>query len=182
MTPPRCTHPPKGPAAQAARNYRAILPRLETARLHLRAPQIEDLPAWTALFTGPDAHLLGGPHTDEEAWEAFCVYTAGWLLHGHGAFAVVRKSDETTLGFVLIGLEWGDEEPELGWFFLPEHRGHGYATEAAAAARSLGLSLYGPGGLVSYIDPDNAASNALAARLGAIRDGSLHGSNRWRHS
>lgn len=178
----RCTHRPEGAAAEAARRHRDALTVLETERLVLRAPTLEELPLWTALHAGPDGHHLGGPLDAEAAWEAFCVYVAGWLLHGHGLWTVERKADRATIGFVLIGLEWADEEPELGWLLAPEARGHGFAAEAAAAARDHGIAMLS--GLVSYIDADNAPSGGVARRLGAMLDKaeSLRlGVDVWRH-
>ncbi|MEO0682084.1 MAG: GNAT family N-acetyltransferase [Pseudomonadota bacterium] len=182
MSRPRCTRPPQGAAAEAARRHRDALTMLETPRLILRAPALDDLPLWTALHAGPDGRHLGGPLDAEQAWDGFCVYVAGWLLHGHGLWTVERKDDGAAVGFVLIGLEWDDEAPELGWLLTPEARGRGYAAEAAAAARDAGLSMLG--GLVSYIDADNAPSNRLAQRLGAELDraDSLRlDVNVWRH-
>lgn len=183
---PRCTHSPSGAAAEQAERVAVAVPSLLTARLLLRAPRMTDLEAWTRLMV-PDAEgHLGGPHTEEEAWEAFCIYVAGWLLHGHGAWTIEQRSDGTVLGFVQLGLEWDDLEPELGWMLLPEHRGHGFAVEAAAAARDHASAVLGPGHFVSYVTPDNTGSNAVAVRLGASRDTAaeieLGGeANVWRH-
>lgn len=165
----RCTVPPSGEAARAAASYRDALPVLETERLRLRPPHMGDHAAYEALMVGDQGHM-GGPFTREDAWADFTNYVAGWLLHGHGSWAVERKADGALVGFVLVGLEWGDAEPEVGWMLLEAFRGQGYATEAAAAARDFGLRLYGPGGLVSYIDPTNPASERVAERLGAVRD------------
>ena len=168
MTAMRCTLPPSGaPAAEAAR-VAAALPRLETARCTLRAPTLADLPLWTALHQGPDAPMLGGPLDDEDAWLSFCGYVAGWLLHGHGLWSVERKGGGGLLGFVLVGLEWGDAEPELGWMLAEHARGRGYATEAAAAALAHARTLLP--GVVSYVAPGNAPSARIAGRLGARRD------------
>jgi RimJ/RimL family protein N-acetyltransferase len=166
----RCTHPPAGLPAERAEALRAQLPVIETERLSLRAATLADFPAWARLLVPDDEGFMGGPHTEEEAWEAFCVYVAGWLLHGHGLWTVTRKSDASALGFVLAGLEWGDAEPELGWMLLPEARGQGLATEAARAARDWALGAGGLDSLVSYVHPGNAASIALAQRLGASRN------------
>ena len=166
----RCLTPPTGAAADAAARARAPLPVIETARLTLRAPETADFPVWNDLLAQDDKGHLGGPFTEEEAWESFCVYTAGWLLHGHGLWSVVLRDSGIVAGFVHVGLEWDDAEPELGWLFLPEHRGQGFATEAATAARDHGLALLGGGALVSYVAPDNVASDRLASRLGARRD------------
>ena len=166
----RCLEQPVGATAAAAAKHRAVLPRYDTERLTLRPADLSDFPAWRSLFV-PDADgILGGPHSEEEAWEAFCVYVAGWLLHGHGAWAVELKETRETAGFVLLGLEWGDLEPELGWMLLPEYRGKGIAFEAASAARAHANALIGDGGFVSYVARENTPSNALAARLGAHRD------------
>ena len=183
----RCLMPPTATAHEAAAKARDSLPVIGTERLMLRAPQMADFPHWAALMV-PDADgHLGGPHTEEEAWEAFCVYVAGWLLHGHGLFTVEMTSSGAVAGFVLIGLEWGDEEPELGWMILPAYRGHGFGLEAAQAARKHALSLFGSDGVVSYVAPENDASNWLAERLGARRDRTTELSlgdgqtNVWRH-
>ena len=167
---PRCTHAPQGAAATAAEAIRDRIPRLETERLTLRAPEVRDFPAWATIFAGDDDHFIGGPTSAEEAWSEFCVYVACWLLHGHGLWAVERREDDATVGFVHLGLEWEDPEPELGWMFLPEARRQGYATEAATAARDHGFALLGPGNFVSYIHHGNNPSSRLAARLGARRD------------
>lgn len=163
MTHPRCTQPPSGPAADAAATHRASVPVLETARLRLRAPTLADLPAWTEIY----ANWPTGAMNAETAWEEFSYYTGAWMLHGHGLWAV-ELHDGTLVGFTHIGLEWDDWEPELGWMFITEHHGHGYATEAAQAARSYGLDLLDT--FVSYIDPANTRSSKVAARLSARRD------------
>jgi len=163
----------------AAQRVRADMPRLETARLVLRAPVVADCTVWERVWASSDATM-----TPERAWEEFCVYTAGWLLHGHGLFTVEHRQTGAVLGFVLLGLEWEDAEVELGWGFLPEARAKGYATEAASAARDHGLALLGAGHLVSYIDPLNTASTAVAQRLGATRDAAAShaiGDDVWRH-
>ena len=183
MTAMRCTRPPEGAAAAEAARMAAALPRLETARCVLRAPVLADLPLWTALHQGPEAAFLGGPLGDEEAYLSLCGYVAGWLLHGHGLWAVESRADGALLGFVLVGLEWGDREPELGWMLAEGARGQGYATEAARAARDHARTMLPA--LVSYMAPDNAASAGVAARLGARRDASAEEkadiAHVWRH-
>ncbi len=184
----RCLQPPTGAAQPAATAHQAVLPVIKTERLTLRAPMMSDFPVWRELLVPDTEGFLGGPRTEEEAWEEFCVSVAGWLLHGHGLWTVELNETNTVAGFVLLGLEWQDLEPELGWMLLPEYRGKGIAYEAAQAARSHGLSLFGDGGFVSYVASDNAPSNRLAERLGARRDGAAeteigdHDQTRvWRH-
>ena len=164
--------PRPGPAADFGASLRALLPRIETPRCILRAPLLQDAPAWLAIMV-PDAEgHLGGPHSAESAFTEFAATVGLWLLRGHGLWTVTDHA-ETVLGFVLIGFEPGDRAPELGWLFLPEAQGRGLATEAAAAARAHATGPLGLTELVSYIDPANTASRRVAARLGARLDGRI---------
>ncbi len=188
MSDRRCLESPAGAAQPAAAAHRAVLPTYRTERLTLRAPEMSDFPVWRALMVPDEDGFLGGPHSEEEAWDAFCVYVAGWLLHGHGLWTVELHATGDVAGFVHLGLEWDDLEPELGWMILPEFRSMGIATEASEVARSHGIGLLGDGGFVSYVARDNGPSNRLAARLGATRDhdtetalGGDEPLNVWRH-
>lgn len=185
MTLPRCTHAPTGAAALAAAELKTHLPRLETKRLVLRIPETRDFPAWAKVFASDDKGHIGGPMSAEEAWDAFAGYIACWILHGHGIFAVERRDTGELVGFVHLGLEWDDFEPELGWIFAVEGRGQGFATEAASAVRDYARDLLGAGAFVSYIAAENTASAKVASRLGAERDPVAEaGGDReqiWRH-
>jgi RimJ/RimL family protein N-acetyltransferase len=173
--------PLPGPAADFGAALRTRLPRIETPRCVLRAPRLEDAPAWIAIMA-PDAEgHLGGPHTEDRAFTDFAATVGLWLLRGHGLWTVTDHGDRV-LGFVLVGFEPGDQAPELGWLFLPEARGQGLAAEAAAAARAHALGPLALAELVSYIDPDNARSRRLAERLGARREPlSFEGALVYRH-
>ncbi len=182
MTLARCTVPPEGAAAEAAARHRAVLPVFETERLTLRAPDTHDYALWLRICTEPGCEFIGGPAKPEDAWYDFCGHVACWLLHGHGPFVLVRRDDGAGLGFVFVGYEWEDEEPELGWFLAQEARGQGYASEAATVIRDWALTLLPT--FVSCVCTDNAPSNALAARLGAHIDPDASqrlGGNIWRH-
>lgn len=166
----RCLQPPQAAAADAALAHRASIPVLETERLMLRAPQMQDVSLWTQINQTGDPAFLGGPHTEADCYADFCVYMAGWMLHGHGLWSVERKDTRALIGFITFGLEWGDQEPELGYLFDASAQGNGYASEAVRAARDFALGIYGQGGVVSYISADNTRSQKLAQKLGATRD------------
>jgi RimJ/RimL family protein N-acetyltransferase len=55
---------------------------------------------------------------------------------------------------------------EIGWTLDKPHWGHGYATEAAAAAMRYAFLTQPVDRLISNIDPDNVASQSVARRLG----------------
>lgn len=180
--------PATGPAAEFATRLQSALPRLETERLSLRAPRIEDFAVYAEIGESDRGRYLVEDNTDRDAlWLDFAQMVAGWLLRGHGVWTVERRADETAIGFVLLGFEPGDHEPELGYLFLAEAEGHGYAQEAARAARAHAFDTLGMKTLVSAIDHDNARSIALAERLGATRDAEAeaahgHAIKVYRHS
>ena len=160
-----------GPAADAAARMQAALPRLETARLILRAPRLEDFEIYARIGASDRGRHLVADNTDRAAlWLDFTQMVATWLLRGHGVWTVEARTDGAVLGFVLIGFEPGDHEPELGYLFRETAEGRGYAQEAATAARDHALTTLALPGLVSTINPDNARSIRLATRLGAARD------------
>ena len=174
-------HPIPGPAAQFATGLAGRIPVLTTARTTLRAPRLADAPAWESLLCGPATEYLGGPFTADQAFDAFSAGIGMWLLRGHGLWAVDDRASGDLLGFVLIGFEPGDLEPELGFLFLPEAEGKGLAFEAASAARDHARSLALPS-LVSYVAPGNTRSHRLAARLGARAEPVPEGASViWRH-
>lgn len=170
-----------GPAAAFAATLSGMLPEIQTARLRLRAPRMDDFDAWAEILTGPAAPHLGGPFDRDEAFIEFLASCGTWLLRGHGPWTVELKHGGDVLGFVLIGFEPGDAEPELGYLFRPAAEGRGYATEAVQAARAHAFTALGLTRVVSYIAPENAASARLARRVGAVQDGLHDGSQVWVH-
>lgn len=170
-----------GPAAEAlARRIAALVPQLTTARLILRAPALADMPAFATIYGSDRAVHIDGPYGAADAWFDFAAATALWLLRGHGMWTVTDRAGHV-LGFVAIGFEPGDHEHELGFVFLDQAEGHGYASEAALAARDFAFQVLHLPSLVSYVAPENTRSRALAQRLGAVLDGHLDGSEVWRH-
>jgi RimJ/RimL family protein N-acetyltransferase len=170
-----------GPAATFAAKLSGMLPEIQTARLRLRAPRLDDFDAWAEILTGPAAPHLGGPFDRDEAFVEFLASCGTWLLRGHGPWTVEPKAGGEVLGFVLLGFEPGDAEPELGYLFRPAAEGRGYATEAVQAARAHAFTALGLTRVVSYIAPENAASARLARRVGARLDGHHDGAEVWVH-
>lgn len=166
----RHEEPTPGPAADIAHAFAANVPVIRTSRLTLRAVRLEDFSGYASILCTNRGRFAGGPLSREDAWSDFAGLSAGWLLHGHGGWAVADTATGDLRGFVLLGLEPGDVEIELGYLFLEDFEGRGLATEAAAAARDWGFNALGLQTLVSYIASKNARSIALARRLGAVED------------
>lgn len=146
-------------------------PVLTTARLRLRAPEAGDWPAWRGFALSSRAALLG-PFDAFSAWHAFGHAIGHWVLRGFGWFALtLREAGDAAIG--LAG-PWRPEtwpEPEIGWaLFSRAHEGRGLAAEAVSALRDFAWHTLGWTTAVSYIDPENTRSLALARRLGARLD------------
>jgi len=149
----------------------ADTPVLETPRLTLRAPRIDDYPAWEAFYRSDRARFVGGPGDLAAAWRAFAHMVGMWALRGAGPFVFADRATDAAIGNAgpWFPMDW--PEPELGWLVWSEEaEGRGYASEAAEAARAFAYETLGWSAAVSYIDPDNARSIALAERLGCVVD------------
>lgn len=149
----------------------ADTPVLETERLTLRAPRLADFDAMAAFMASERARFVGGPNTLGQAWRSFGHVVGHWALRGFGLFVYADKTTGAPLGATgpWYPADW--PERELGWtLWDPANEGRGFAFEAARAARDHAYSTLGWTTAVSYIDPENTRSIALAERLGATRD------------
>lgn len=142
---------------------------LRTERLILRVPVAADFPAYADFLASPRAQHMGGPYDRRGAWGLFCHDVAQWALFGHGALMIDLPSGPCV---GQVGINHGPlfPEKELGWLIYAGHEGQGYASEAAAALRGWAFAQLGLQTLVSYVDPRNAPSIAVAERLGAQLD------------
>ena len=157
--------------------------RLETDRLVQRAPEQGDVDAFAEIFADAEVnrYLGGRSQTREEVRGSIEAYVRHWEIHGVGPFTLVRKADERILGrvgfLVWNPIDWthglrgelGEpHETELGWALGREHWGHGYATEAALAARDWAFVERDVPRLISLINVANHASIRVAEKLGAL--------------
>jgi len=146
------------------------IPVINTERLTLRAPRLEDFEPYAAYFASDRAKLERGRRDRAGAWKEFSAVAGQWLLRGYGGFSIEDRASGGYLGEVGVFHEEHYPEPELGWMVVTAAEGRGIAYEAALAARRWAYRTLGLKTLVSYIDADNARSIRLAERLGASRD------------
>lgn len=150
------------------------VPTLETERTLLRPHRLDDLDAYVALWADPvvTRYIGGKPRTREDSWVRVLRYAGMWQLLGYGLWVVEDKATGALIG------EAGFHEmkrdirpafegrPEAGWAFLPAMHGKGIATEVVRGFHDWARGRPGFEKTVCIIDPDNAASLAVAGKLG----------------
>ena len=114
-------------------------------------------------------YLTGEPVARNDAWRNISAAAGHWALRGYGTWVVERKSDGAAIGRVGLINPEGWPGLEVGWTLGRSYWGHGYASEAARAAMSYGFLTQGVDRLISLIDPENKASQAVAQRLGETK-------------
>ena len=164
-----------------------MIPILETERLRLRAPKLDDLPAEAEFYADPErSHFVGGPSDEAGVWNMIAMMLGHWHLRGYGFWAVEDRADHTYYGRVGLWFPHGWPEPEIGWVMTAAGEGRSIAYEAAIAARNFAYGKLGWSTLISFITPDNTRSAALAERLGctfekAVSDPVHNVRFIWRH-
>ncbi len=145
-------------------------PVLHTDRLILRRPEPRDADGYVDFYLSGRARFVGGTTQRHRAWLHFAADLGHWEMLGFGLFAVESKETGACIGMVGPFRPGYWPETELGWLLWPQAEGRGFGYEAALAARDYARETLGWVRPVSYIDPANTRSIALAKRLGAVRD------------
>ena len=152
--------------SRPAHQMTLTIPVLKTERLVLRAPREADFPAMLAFNDSPRSAFVGGNFPRQHVWRNLIANIGHWELRGYGFFSVDTKAGDF-IGRVGVIFHDGWDEPELGWHLFDGHEGHGYCVEAARAAKADYQARVTDAPVISYIDPANPKSEAVARRLGA---------------
>ncbi|MBV8491715.1 MAG: GNAT family N-acetyltransferase [Candidatus Eremiobacteraeota bacterium] len=144
---------------------------LETPRLLLRRWGDEDEPALTAIFAdGETMRYIGKGYPNglapEQAREALNAMKMRYTRDGIGIWPVVLKETGKLIGVCGLQPLPATSDVELAYIFDAEHRGKGYATEAASAVVDFGFRDRGFTRIVAVVHPFNQRSIALVGRLG----------------
>ena len=146
-------------------------PVIETPRLILRFPQIEDELLCNAFLASDRARFVGGPVGRGRAWRAFAHLVGQWEMRGYGMFTSTLRTTGHPVGMCGLFHPGEMEEPEISWsIWDAEFEGRGLAREAALAVRDFAYNTLGWSTVTSNIDAENARSVALAERLGCTID------------
>ncbi len=150
----------------------AALP-LATERLVLRRFAPGDLDVFRAYQSDPDTvRYLWRPMLDE-ARMVERVSGEESLAKDGDAYGIAIEADGTLVGETVVKLvDAAGRQAEIGWILAPEHRGRGYAFEAARAALELAWGI-GAHRVTAVLDHENQASARVAERLGMRREAVL---------
>jgi RimJ/RimL family protein N-acetyltransferase len=142
---------------------------LETERLRLRTVTADDAPFYLELVNDPAfiEHIGDrGIRTLDEARRSLLDGPGAMQeQRGHSLYVVELREGSVAIG--MCGLIKRDTlaDIDIGYAFLPQHRGRGYAYESARAvldyAPSLGITR-----VAAIASPNNIASNQLLLKLG----------------
>ena len=142
--------------------------RIDTPRLILRVPRVEDLDDWAAMMLDEQAtKFIGGVTARSVTWRGLMTMIGSWHALGFAMFSVIEKSSGKWVGRLGPWMPDGWPGPEVGWAIARECWGRGYAPEGAAAATDWAFDNLGWDRVIHSIAPDNVASQAVARKLGS---------------
>lgn len=148
------------------------IPTLETERLILRSPQIEDFDAYAEFMADVEStRFLGGVQPRPVAWRGFLQLAGAWELQGFSMFSLILKASGEWIGRAGPWVPEGWPGTEVGWGIVRRHCGQGFATEAAVASMNWAFDALGWDEVIHIIAPGNRASEAVARKLGATNRG-----------
>ncbi len=137
---------------------------LQTQRLFIRPLAESDFPAFEKTLNQVQKTALGS------AKGFFDWITAQYekmdILHGLISLGVFDKNTGELLGTAGAGRHDDLGEPEIFYHLLPEHRGRGYATEAARAVTSWAVESYRLPYLIGTAGVENIKSQKVLERCG----------------
>jgi RimJ/RimL family protein N-acetyltransferase len=142
--------------------------RLETARLILRPPRMEDFDAWARFQADEEGtRYIGGVQPRPVAWRTFMGMCGAWSMTGIAMFSVIEKASGKWIGRLGPWQPEGWPGTEVGWGIARAHWGKGYASEGAAAAMDFAFDVLGWSEVIHVIEENNLASQGVARKLGS---------------
>lgn len=143
---------------------------LETERLLLRQFATDDAPFILELVNDPSwLRFIGerGVRTLDQARSYISQGpVASYTQHGFGLYRVSRKTDGVPIGLCGLLKRADLDDVDLGFAFLPQYGGQGYAREAATGTLAYARSRLGLNRIVAVTHPENIRSIQLLEKLG----------------
>ena len=142
----------------------------ETARLHLRQFTIDDAPFIYRLLNSPTWLIYIGDRNVRGLHDARNYLINGpfasYDQYGFGLYLVALKEDNTPIGMTGLIKRDGLEEVDIGFAFLPDYTGKGYAYEAANAVKDYALAILKLPRVAAITTEKNDHAIALLNKIG----------------
>lgn len=142
---------------------------LETERLALRWLTADDAPFILELLNDPAwLRFIGdrGVRTAEQARKYLLNGPIAMVERlGFGLYLTERKSDGVPMGICGLIKRDGLDDIDIGFAFLPQYCGNGYAFEAASAVMVYGKTTFALRRIVGITSSDNPGSIRLLEKL-----------------
>lgn len=142
----------------------------QTSRLTVRPVTLDDAPFILELMNTPKwIKFIGERHVKTIEVAANYIKEKAFPQlekHGYTNNVIIRKEDNVKLGTCGLYHREGKEKPDIGFAFLPNYEGKGYAYEATHKLMEIGKSEYGLTELSGFTMEENNASRKLLERLG----------------
>ena len=147
---------------------------IETERLLLRELLFTDDVGLFELESNPNVHKYVGkkPITHIDESRAYIKFVQQqYEDNGTGRWAVVLKETNTFIGwsgikFITESINNHKDFYEIGYRFIEEHWGKGYATEAGKAFIDYAFNTMKVEGIYAYADAGNSGSRSILEKLG----------------
>jgi ribosomal-protein-alanine N-acetyltransferase len=150
---------------------------IKTQRLLLRPFTLDDAAFILRLLNEPSfvRHIADKGVRDLEGARGYLREgpMASYRRHGFGLWHVGLAGEGTAIG--MAGLLKRDylDHVDIGYAFLPEYGGRGYALEAASAVMEHARQVLGARRVLAIVNRDNAPSIRLLEKLGFGDDGAV---------
>lgn len=143
---------------------------IETERLTLRLTNIEDAEFIYNLLNSPKWIQYIGDRKVHSVQEAESYIKERMLPQverlGYGNYTVIRKSDNAKMGCCGLYDREGLDGVDIGFSFLPEYEGFGYASEASFALKEKAFTEFGVTKILAITTKENVSSQKLIEKLG----------------
>jgi ribosomal-protein-alanine N-acetyltransferase len=139
----------------------------------MRAPRVDDLDAWHAIYVDAEEVWYGAARSSLDENRAKLLRQMAHFEQYRFGMCTVELDGETIGAAGLQHLE-GGPEVEVGYRFLKEHWGNGYATESALASLAWGFDELGLNRIVAVALETNVASRRVLEKCGLTEIGVAH--------
>lgn len=150
----------------------------ESTRLRFRLPTPDDAGFYRTLMNEPDYHRFiadRGIRSDEDAVGYIESKVLGhFATHGVGLWLVELKETGTPIGACGLVVRDELEHPDLGYAFLRDSRGKGYAVEAARAVLAFVAENMDIPFLCAITHTENIRSSGLLLKVGFAAKGQIY--------